>query len=134
MKNWIGTEIELPQVQQELIREVASVNPNIIFVLENGGPVALAGTENKAQAIVEAWYGGEYAGQALADVLFGDVNPGGKLPETFYASTKQLPPMSDYDLINHPRTYMYLDQPGTVSFWTRPFLHAIRIQQHNGVC
>ena len=104
-------EIELPEVQRRLINEVASVNPNIIIVLVNGGPLALAGTENKAKAIVEAWYDGEFGGNAIADVLFGDVNPGGKLPETFYASTKQLPPMSDYDLINHPRTYMYLDQP-----------------------
>jgi beta-glucosidase len=105
------TEIELPQVQRDLIAEVASVNPNIIVVLVNGGPVALAGTENKAKAIVEAWYGGEFGGKAIADVLFGDVNPGGKLPETFYASTEQLPPFSDYDLINQPRTYMYFDQP-----------------------
>jgi beta-glucosidase len=105
------TEIELPPVQRKLITEVASVNPNIVIVLVNGGPVALAGTESSAQAIVEAWYGGELGGKALADVLFGDVNPGGKLPETFYASTQQLPPMPDYDLINHPRTYMYLDQP-----------------------
>jgi beta-glucosidase len=105
------TEIELPQVQRDLINEIASVNPNIILVLINGGPVALAGIEKKANAIVEAWYGGEYGGKAIADVLFGDVNPGGKLPETFYASTKQLPPMSNYDLINHPRTYMYIDQP-----------------------
>jgi beta-glucosidase len=105
------SEIELPQVQRNLIDEVASVNPNIIIVFVNGGPVALVGTENKAQAIVEAWYGGEFGGKAIADVLFGDVDPGGKLPETFYASTQQLPPMSDYDLINHLRTYMYFDQP-----------------------
>jgi beta-glucosidase len=105
------TEIELPPVQRDLLNEIASVNPRIIVVLVNGGPVALAGTENKADAIVEAWYGGEYGGQAIADVLFGDVNPGGKLPETFYASTQQLPPMDNYDLINHPRTYMYFDQP-----------------------
>ena len=105
------TEIELPQVQRELIAEVASVNPHIVMVLVNGGPVALAGTEDRAGAIVEAWYSGELGGKAIADVLFGDVNPGGKLPETFYASTHQLPPMSDYDLINHPRTYMYFDQP-----------------------
>jgi beta-glucosidase len=118
------SEIELPQVQRNLINEVASVNPNIIIVLVNGGPVALAGTENKAQAIVEAWYGGEFGGKAIADVLFGDVNPGAKLPETFYASTQQLPPMSDYDLINHPRTYMYFDQP--VLF---PFGHGLSYTQ-----
>jgi len=105
------TEIELPQVQRDLINEVASVNSNIIVVLINGGPVAFAGTENKANAIVEAWYAGEFGGNAIADVLFGDVNPGGKLPETFYTSTQQLPAMSDYDLINHPRTYMYFEQP-----------------------
>jgi beta-glucosidase len=105
------TQIELPQIQRDLIDAVASVNPNVVLVLVNGGPVALAGDENKAPAIVEAWYDGEYGGEAMADVLFGDVNPGGKLPETFYASTKELPPMSDYDLIDHPRTYMYFDQP-----------------------
>ncbi len=105
------TQIELPQIQRELITEIASVNPRIVLVLVNGGPVALEGMENRANAIVEAWYGGEYEGQAIADVLFGDVNPGGKLPETFYASTEQLPPMSNYDLMNHPRTYMYFDQP-----------------------
>ncbi len=104
-------EIELPQVQRDLVAEVSSVNPNIIVVLINGGPIALAGSKNKAKAIVEAWYAGELGGKAIADVLFGDVNPGGKLPETFYASTNQLPPMSDYDIINNPRTYMYFDQP-----------------------
>ncbi len=105
------TKIELPEVQMELVKQVASVNPNIIIVLVNGGPLALDGTEEKANAIVEAWYSGELGGKAIADVLFGDVNPGGKLPETFYASTKDLPPMSDYDLINHPRTYMYFEKP-----------------------
>jgi len=105
------TEIELPQVQRDLINEIASVNPNIILVLVNGGPVSLGGDEKKVKGIVEAWYDGEFGGNAIADVLFGDVNPGGKLPETFYASTKELPPMSDYDLINHPRTYMYFNKP-----------------------
>jgi len=110
------TQIELPQIQRDLIDAVSSVNPNVVLVLVNGGPVALAGDENKSQAIVEAWYDGEYGGEAVADVLFGDVNPGGKLPETFYASTKELPPMSDYDLIDHPRTYMYFDQPALYPF------------------
>ena len=103
--------IELPEVQQDLIKAVASVNPNIVFVLVNGGPVALAGNEKKARGIVEAWYDGEFGGNAIADVLFGDVNPGGKLPETFYASTKELPPMWNYDLIDYPRTYMYFKKP-----------------------
>jgi len=120
------TVIELPQVQRDLVAEVASVNPNIIIVLINGGPIALAGTENKAQAIVEAWYPGELGGKAIADVLFGDVNPGGKLPETFYASTQQLPPMSDYDLINNPRTYMYFEQPVLY-----PFGHGLSYTQFN---
>ncbi len=104
------SEIELPRVQKDLIDAIASVNPKIVLVLVNCGPVAPAGTENKADAIVEAWYGGEFGGKAIGDVLFGDVNPDGKLPETFYASTQQLPPMSDYDLIDHPRTYMYFNQ------------------------
>jgi beta-glucosidase len=118
------TEIKLPQVQRDLIKEVASVNPNIIIVLVNGGPVALAGTENKAKAIVEAWYAGEFGGTAIADVLFGDVNPGGKLPQTFYASTEQLPYFADYDLINQPRTYMYFD--GDILF---PFGHGLSYTQ-----
>lgn len=118
------TEIELPQIQRDLIDAVASVNPQIIIILVNGGPVALDGTENKAGAIVEAWYSGELGGKAIAEVLFGDINPGGKLPETFYASTQQLPPMSEYDLINYPRTYMYFDQP--VLF---PFGHGLSYTQ-----
>jgi beta-glucosidase len=104
-------DISLPQVQRDLVREVVEANPNIIIVLINGGPIALSGTEKVATAIVEAWYTGQATGTAIADVLFGEVNPGGKLPETFYASTDQLPPFADYDLINHGRTYMYFDQP-----------------------
>ena len=105
------TQIELPQVQIDLLNAIASVNPNIVVVLVNGDPVSFSGAESKTKAIVETWYDGELGGKALADVLFGDVNPGGKLPETFYASTKELPPMSDYDLINQPRTYMYFEKP-----------------------
>ncbi len=104
-------DIILPEEQQDLIREVAKVNPNIIVVLINGGPLALAGTENNALAIVEAWYAGQASGTAIADILFGDVNPGGKLPETFYASNDQLPPFADYDIINNGRTYMYFEKP-----------------------
>jgi beta-glucosidase len=104
-------DITLPQVQKDLVREISQVNSNIVIVLINGGPVALAGTEKAAAAILEAWYTGQATGTAIADVLFGDVNPGGKLPETFYASTDQLPPFADYDIINHGRTYMYFEEP-----------------------
>jgi len=104
-------DITLPQVQRDLVREIAQVNSNIVIVLINGGPVALAGTEKYAAAIVEAWYTGQATGTAIADVLFGDVNPGGKLPETFYASNDQLPPFADYDIINNARTYMYFEEP-----------------------
>ncbi|MBN1693831.1 glycoside hydrolase family 3 C-terminal domain-containing protein [candidate division WOR-3 bacterium] len=104
-------DITLPEVQRELVREITQVNSNIIIVLINGGPVALSGTEKDASAIVEAWYNGQASGTAIADVLFGDVNPGGKLPETFYASTEQLPSFADYDIINHGRTYMYFEKP-----------------------
>jgi beta-glucosidase len=104
-------DITLPQVQRDLVREIAQVNSNIVIVLINGGPVALAGTEKEALAILEAWYTGQATGKAIADVLFGNVNPGGKLPETFYASTEQLPPFADYDIINHGRTYMYFEEP-----------------------
>jgi len=104
-------DITLPQVQRDLVREIAQVNSNIIIVLINGGPVALAGTEKDASAILEAWYTGQATGTAIADVLFGDVNPGGKLPETFYASNDQLPPFANYDIINNARTYMYFEKP-----------------------
>ncbi len=105
------TKIELPEVQRELVKQVAEVNPNIVIVLVNNGPLALAGAEKYAKGIVEAWYAGELSGTAIADVLFGDVNPGGKLPETFYASTDELPPFWNYDIINYPRTYMYFEKP-----------------------
>ena len=104
-------DITLPQVQRELVREIKKVNSNIVIVLINGGPVALSGTEKDAAAILEAWYTGQSSGTAIADVLFGDVNPGGKLPETFYASNDQLPPFADYDIINNARTYMYFEEP-----------------------
>jgi beta-glucosidase len=104
-------DITLPQVQRDLVREIAQVNSNIVIVLINGSPVALSGTEKDATAILEAWYTGQASGTAIADVLFGDVNPGGKLPETFYASTDQLPPFDNYDIINHGRTYMYFEKP-----------------------
>ncbi len=103
------SRIELPEVQVEFLKKLVEVNPKIVLVLQNGSPLAIPWCKAHIPAIVEAWYPGEEGGNALADVLFGDYNPGGRLPLTFYASTEQLPPMHDYDL-TRGRTYMYLKE------------------------
>ncbi len=95
--------IGLPAIQNRLIEKVYEANPNIVVVLINGSPLA---HRYSVPAIVEAWYPGEEGGTAIADVLFGDYNPAGRLPMTFYDSTEQLPPFDDYD-IRKGRTYMY---------------------------
>lgn len=104
------SEIELPEIQQDLIREVLSVGKPSILVLMTGGSVALDGEALQVPAILEAWYPGQAGGTAVADVLFGDYNPGGRLPVTFYKSTSQLPDYEDYSMEN--RTYKYFtDDP-----------------------
>jgi beta-glucosidase len=100
------SDINLPGIQEDLIRAVYRANPNTIVVLINGSPVAINWTQRNVPAILEAWYPGQAGGTAIADVLFGDYNPGGKLPVTFYASITQLPSFDDYD-IRKGRTYMY---------------------------
>ena len=103
--------IELPQVQEKFLKKLFAVNPRIVLVLETGSPVAIRWEDKQLPAILEAWYPGEEGGTAIADVLFGDTNPAGRLPLTFYASTEQLPPFDDYDLTKG-RTYLYLkDEP-----------------------
>ncbi len=109
------TRLELPQVQVEFLEKLAGVNSNIVLVLENGSSLAIPWCAEHLPAIVEAWYPGEEGGTAIADVLFGDTNPGGRLPLTFYMSTAQLPPMHDYDL-THGRTYMYLKKKPLFAF------------------
>jgi beta-glucosidase len=78
-----------------------------VLVLQSGNPLVLTPRERSAKAIVQAWYAGQDTGTVIADVLFGDTNPSGKLPITFYASLADLPPMEDYD-VRKGRTYMYL--------------------------
>jgi beta-glucosidase len=83
-------DLSLPDGQDALIAAVTAANPNTIVVLETGGPVMMPWL-GKAAAVVEAWYGGAKGGEAIASVLFGDTNPGGRLPVTFPASLDQLP-------------------------------------------
>ena len=85
------TTLELPRVQQDLIRAVLGAGKPVILVIIDGRPVAFDWIAEKAPAIIEAWLPGEEGGNAVADILFGDYNPGGKLPISFPHSTGQLP-------------------------------------------
>jgi len=109
------TDMNLPKDQQEFVEKVFAVNPATVVVLINGSALAVNWLQQHVPAIVEAWYPGEQGGNAIADVLFGDYNPGGRLPLTFYASLQQLPDLFDYE-ISHGRTYMHLRTPPLYPF------------------
>jgi beta-glucosidase len=102
------TDLGLPGNQLELIRKVHEANPNTVVVLINGMALAVNWVDENIPAIVEAWYPGQAGGAAIADVLFGDYNPGGKLPVTFYRKAEDLPPLGDYD-ITKGRTYWFFE-------------------------
>ena len=97
--------IELPEIQQQLLAEMDATGKPVVLVNVSGSAIAFGGVEDKYDALVQAWYGGQACGLAVADVLFGDYNPAGRLPVTFYASTDQLPDFEDYSMEN--RTYRY---------------------------
>lgn len=103
------SNLRLTGNQENLIKQVYAANPKTIVVLVNGGPLAIDWTKEHIPGIIEAWYGGEEGGKAVGDVLFGNYNPGGKLPVTFYKSITQLPLFNDYN-IRKGRTYMYLKE------------------------
>jgi beta-glucosidase len=97
--------IDLPKSQEDLMRAVAATGTPTVLVLLNGSALAVNWADANIPAIVEAWYPGQAAGTAIADVLFGDYNPAGRLPVTFYKSPDQLPPFEDYSM--KERTYKY---------------------------
>ena len=97
--------IELPTAQQRLVDALAATGKPLILVLMNGSALALGDAAQKASAILEAWYPGEAGGTAIAETLFGENNPSGRLPLTFYAGTRQLPTFDDYSMKG--RTYRY---------------------------
>ena len=99
------TRLSLPDSQSRLLTALVATGKPLVIVLESGSAVALGTTASHAQAILQAWYGGERGGQAIAEVLKGTVNPSGRLPVTFYATTDQLPPFADYAM--QGRTYRY---------------------------
>lgn len=99
-------DITLPKDQEEFIREIYKINPNTVVVLVAGSSLAINWIDEHVPAIVNAWYPGEQGGTAVAEVLFGDYNPAGRLPLTYYNSVGELPPFDDYD-ITKGRTYQY---------------------------
>ena len=101
------TSIELPQCQREILAALHRAGKQVVLVNCSGSPVALTPENSTCDAILQAWYAGQEGGTAIADILFGDYNPSGKLPVTFYADDSQLPDFEDYRMAG--RTYRYLD-------------------------
>ena len=98
-------DIELPKVEQMLVKAMHATGRPVIFVNCSGSAIAFGSVEGEYDALLQAWYAGQGGSKALAEVLFGDYNPGGKLPVTFYRSTADLPDFLDYSMKN--RTYRY---------------------------
>jgi beta-glucosidase len=99
------TEITLPGPQRKLLEALLGLGKPLVLVLTNGSALAIPWEDEHVGGILEVWYPGEEGGKAVADVLFGDYNPGGKLPVTFYRSVDDIPPFEDYSM--EGRTYRY---------------------------
>ena len=103
------TNIELPHVQRDFLKALKDAGKTVIYVNCSGSAIALQPETETCDAIVQAWYAGQEGGTAVADVLFGAVNPSGKLPVTFYRNSEQLPDYEDYSM--QGRTYRYFNDP-----------------------
>jgi beta-glucosidase len=101
------TRIELPPVQTDLLKALQTTGKPVAFVNCSGSAIAMPWAAENLPAILQAWYPGGQGGRAVAEVLFGDANPAGRLPVTFYRSTDDLPPFEDYSMSN--RTYRYFN-------------------------
>jgi len=106
--------IDLPQVQKDLIKKITQLGRPTVLVLMNGSALAINWEKENVPAILEAWYPGQAGGQAIADVLFGDYNPAGRLPLTFYKSIDQLPDFENYNM--EGRTYRYFTEEPLFEF------------------
>ncbi len=114
--------LDLPGVQEDLLKAIHETGVPIVLVLINGSAISINWADEHVDAILEAWYPGQAGGTAIADILFGDYNPAGRLPVTFYKSLDQLPPFRDYTMTG--RTYRYMtDEP------LYPFGHGLSYTQ-----
>lgn len=102
------TSIELPEVQRNLLAALHCAGKKVILVNCSGSPVGLVPETETCEAVLQAWYPGQQGGRAVADVLFGDYNPAGRLPVTFYRSIEQLPDFEDYNMAG--RTYRFMKE------------------------
>ncbi|WP_221657143.1 xylan 1,4-beta-xylosidase [Bacteroides salyersiae] len=102
------TDIELPAVQRNVLAALKKAGKKVIFVNFSGSAMALTPETENCDAILQAWYPGQEGGTAVADVLFGDYNPAGRLPVTFYKNMEQLPDFEDYSM--QGRTYRYMKE------------------------
>ena len=103
------TNIELPKVQREFLKALKAAGKQVVYVNCSGSAIALQPETETCDAIIQAWYPGQEGGTAIADVLFGDYNPSGKLSVTFYKNSEQLPDYEDYSMKG--RTYRYFNDP-----------------------
>jgi beta-glucosidase len=102
------TSIDLPRIQEGMLMKIKNMGKPVVFVLCSGGAVALDWEDQNLEAVLAAWYGGQAAGTAVADVLFGKVNPSGKLPVTFYSTKNYIPPFDSYEMEH--RTYRFMTE------------------------
>ena len=112
------TRIDLPRPQQHLLETIAALGKPTVLVLQSGSALAVNWAQDHVPAIIEAWYGGQAAGTAIADVLFGNYSPAGRLPVTFYRDTADIPSFEDYRMTG--RTYRFFK--GTPLY---PFGHGL---------
>jgi beta-glucosidase len=103
------TDIELPSVQRNCLKALKEAGKKVVFINCSGSAIGLVPETASCDAILQAWYPGESGGRAVADVLFGDYNPSGKLPISFYKNIQQLPDFEDYSMMG--RTYRYMSDP-----------------------
>lgn len=108
------TRIELPAVQEDLLKTLRATGKPVVCVNCSGSAIPLLWEQKHLPAVVQAWYPGEEGGRAVAQVLFGEVNPAGRLPLMFYRSTADLPPFEDYSMSN--RTYRYFNGKAQFAF------------------
>ncbi len=106
--------LDLPGMQQKLLESLHAIGTPVVLVLANGSPITINWAQDNVSAIIEAWYPGESGGTALADILFGDCSPSGRLPITFVKSTEKLPPFNSYAMLG--RTYRYMNDEALYPF------------------